>query len=659
MKKTLLLLLCSMLLTNVYAIRRYVNINATGADNGTSWDDAFVSLQDALAASAYGDEIFVAAGTYKPTVTTDRTIAFQITHYLKIYGGFNGTETLLSQRQPEVNITILSGDIGTSAVTDNSYHVVSVENLTNTSTVLEGFTITGGYGGESGGGIYMDAAILNLKKCILTGNQAVSGGAIAHHTSGLLRLISCSLHNNTATEQGGGLYVTAAGTSAITESSFNWNQARTGGALHLAGGLATIINSVIAGNTATEAGSAISFDQTGSLNLYTCLLVGNYSGTGNTVYSHPDAVGEQLLQNCTITGNDQVDTGAGTTVLRLSHGSALENCIIYGNTASSQIADTGITVDACLLPPGDEATTLPSNISGNPLFVLPAPATSAPFDTTGLDYHLTLLSPAIDHGNNENTQFAVDFDLLPRIQNDVVDIGIYESAYCASAEISISPAISDNSICIGDALTVSISGGAEHSWSTGSTDPSVTLSETGFYTVIVADAAGCRAEFEVQLSVYSNPEPVLLPTGGHLVTGDFASYQWSFNGTPIPGATTASLAPASGDGAYAVTVTNLAGCSGTSAEFSYYLGLEEAGSAAISIAPNPVAENRVLHISSSGNQPDDLQICLSDVSGKVHLLLPAAGLPQQIDLSGLKPGIYFVEILNLRSVVKKAKLFLL
>jgi hypothetical protein len=89
----------------------YVNAAATGANNGTSWANAYTSLQTAVGTGGAGDELWVAAATYKPTPTTDRTISFALKNGLGVYGGFNGTETMRSQRNPAVNVTTLSGDI--------------------------------------------------------------------------------------------------------------------------------------------------------------------------------------------------------------------------------------------------------------------------------------------------------------------------------------------------------------------------------------------------------------------------------------------------------------------------------------------------------------------------------------------------------------------
>ena len=44
----------------------YVNKSATGANNGSTWADASANLQAMIDASAPGDEVWVAAGTFIP-----------------------------------------------------------------------------------------------------------------------------------------------------------------------------------------------------------------------------------------------------------------------------------------------------------------------------------------------------------------------------------------------------------------------------------------------------------------------------------------------------------------------------------------------------------------------------------------------------------------
>ncbi len=76
----------------------YVDAAATGASDGSSWTDAYTDLQAALAAAVATDEIWVAAGTYRPTVAPDRTISIALKNGVGVSGGFDGTETQRDQR---------------------------------------------------------------------------------------------------------------------------------------------------------------------------------------------------------------------------------------------------------------------------------------------------------------------------------------------------------------------------------------------------------------------------------------------------------------------------------------------------------------------------------------------------------------------------------
>ena len=213
---------------------RYVDQNvAGGLGTGTSWANAFPTLQQALAVSQTGDAIWVAAGVYKPTNGVNRTVSFNLVDGVQLYGGFTGLETALEQRNPEVNETILSGDIGMPNInTDNSYHVIHGKGLGG-STVLDGFIVTDGYSyGEFtsdpldglGAGILLEGApsVTNsrpyINHCRFERNFAYLGGALCTtwedpddpgQGKNLVNpvLVNCEFNNNRAYLYGGAIYL--------------------------------------------------------------------------------------------------------------------------------------------------------------------------------------------------------------------------------------------------------------------------------------------------------------------------------------------------------------------------------------------------------------------------------------------------------------------
>ncbi|HCY82091.1 MAG TPA: hypothetical protein DHV22_11060, partial [Xanthomarina gelatinilytica] len=100
--KRLLHLAFLLLACNSFAQIIYVNANASGTNDGTTWENAYANLQDALS-DASGNVIWVAAGTYKPTTNNDQTIAFVVPNNVNLFGGFKGTETHINQRNWNAN----------------------------------------------------------------------------------------------------------------------------------------------------------------------------------------------------------------------------------------------------------------------------------------------------------------------------------------------------------------------------------------------------------------------------------------------------------------------------------------------------------------------------------------------------------------------------
>lgn len=147
----------------------FVDQNVTGgANDGTSWVNAYRTIQDALAYAGMNDYIWMAKGSYSP----DHDAAFLV-HYdsIKIIGGFAGWETHLSERDFAKNQTILRE------------HGESVVINTNADGILwDGFIIEGG-NTSSGGGIYNNKSSVVIANSIIRNNAAERGGGIYNNSS--------------------------------------------------------------------------------------------------------------------------------------------------------------------------------------------------------------------------------------------------------------------------------------------------------------------------------------------------------------------------------------------------------------------------------------------------------------------------------------------
>ncbi len=141
----------------------YVAQSASGARNGGSWTDAYLSLRDAMTTAGCNniDTIYLAEGTYLPS--NQRDTSFILPSNLTIKGGYaNGG----GSRDPLTYLSILSGDIGaTGDNTDNSFHVIFADG-TVVNTTLDGLIIENGQA-DGGGEDNLGSAIYNLGQLTL------------------------------------------------------------------------------------------------------------------------------------------------------------------------------------------------------------------------------------------------------------------------------------------------------------------------------------------------------------------------------------------------------------------------------------------------------------------------------------------------------------
>jgi hypothetical protein len=401
---------------------------ATGANNGSSWVNAFQGkdgLQAALLAAAAGDQIWVAQGLYRPSSTGSRDDSFRLRIGVEIYGGFDGTELTLGERDPAAHVTILSGDLaGDDAqglLGENSFHVLH-GNASNSSAVLDGFTVTGGNANGSGSNRDRGGAILcvigaspTVRQCLFTANRCTFGGGAGYvNNSSAPSFTDCTFENNLGGSFGGAFDMASNVSASFERCTFRGNSAARAGALEIFGSSPVrVSNSLFHGNTSTGGGGGGAlFVSTSNAQIRNCTIVGN-SATANAAGGILATGGMPLFVNCVVAGN----TGAGGA-----------------SGAAAQISPATLNVTYTLTEAGYVGT---GNVAAVAVFETCA---TTPF-------RLQPGSPGVDGGSNAGVAAGATLDLagqprfvdLPTVPDTgagvgaLVDMGAYESAVDCNA----------------------------------------------------------------------------------------------------------------------------------------------------------------------------------------------------------------------------------
>ncbi|OIN59893.1 beta strand repeat-containing protein [Arsenicibacter rosenii] len=267
----------------------YVTPTGAGANDGSSWANALpgAQLAQALSTACANTTFLVGSGLYKPTTGTDQTASFTVASGVQVYGGYvvsGNTATRETFVVGTPGSTTFSGDIGTSASTDNSYQVIQIVGTT-AGTRLDGIVITAGCSNalNSGGGIYSTGASYTLANATLTDNAANQGGAVFMQ-GGNLFVTGTSITRNTANMDGGALYFTDAATFVVDNSSLSDNRSSNsnGGAVYTAGSLTvSVTSSTIGQNSAPYDGGAFRVNGSVVLAMTGSKVFGNASVSSN------------------------------------------------------------------------------------------------------------------------------------------------------------------------------------------------------------------------------------------------------------------------------------------------------------------------------------------------------------------------------------------
>mgnify|MGYP000341982232 CR=1 FL=1 len=420
---TCIVSICSIIICEADTI--YVTQTGAGSLNGSSWANAAsgTNLQNIIDSANSGDEIWVACGTYTPSLVGNRAISYSMRNNVAIYGGFQGTETSLPERNFSCgSCSILSGEIGIPGDnTDNTFTIIENVDLNDTA-ILDGFVISDANDDRSitnsgqglGGGMHnngLGATGLcspTIRNCIFSNNSAgFGGGAFNNGYNGgnsEPNYINCVFYQNHATIAAGGMDsygVNGNASPTLVNTLFYENTSDNNvGAMYAWGGNAN-------GNSHPT--------------LINCAFINNHANNGYA--------GAFIADNRDTTGGAASGSSSVT----------LQNCIVWGNTSTtiapqffvngtadvfatySDIDLTGQTVPHIISGSGT------GNITQNPQFINinnPQGGDSCWFTSDdGLQFQSS--SPCIDAGINNNI-YSTDIAGNDRISNSQVDIGLYE-----------------------------------------------------------------------------------------------------------------------------------------------------------------------------------------------------------------------------------------
>jgi predicted outer membrane repeat protein len=484
----LMTLLCSY--TAVTGKVIYVDADApVGINDGSSWENAYLCLQDALAETEPNvdiepnNEIRVANGIYKPdrrttygpdsrrSITSSgdwlETFVIDSVTMKGGYAGFGARNP--DERDIDLCETILSGDLyGNDTDVDspddlwnepsrveNSFHVVTCSGR----VAIDGFTITGGNANESsnqqnnakGGGLFQRGQA-QISNCTFTKNSALFSGGGIYNSRGELSLTNCTFAMNLAGSTGGGGIYNNQSDISLSNCTFvdNATQFGYGGGIYSSDSDPNLNNCIFIENTADNGGGI--YNRYSSPTFINCVFIKNTAGMGAGIANFNRSQNNPTLRNCLFTGNRSRSIGGG--IYNYWGELILTNCTFAWNSADegnalacrSDNERRIATLTNCILWDGGNEiwnnelsimNVFYSNIQGgwfgegnideNPQFV----------DMLGMDYRtgtedddlrLSSTSPCVDAGdpNYVPEPDETDLDGNRRIINSRVDMGAYE-----------------------------------------------------------------------------------------------------------------------------------------------------------------------------------------------------------------------------------------
>jgi len=261
------------------------------------------TIHEAIDEATAGDTIEVPVGTY--TDDSNRDV------------DFNGKAITLRSENPDDPAIVAATIIDCNGTAEDPHRGFYFHSGEDANSILEGFTITNGYGPNepfgastysAGGAIYCISSSPTIRNCVFANNYSHYWGGGMWFDNSHAVIEDCIFQDNVALDTGGGLY-NRSSSITLKHCQFVDNSADYGGGIYTIDGASSVRNTLFIGNLAAINGGALRNKRVAS-----------------------------TISNCTFFDN-QAPAGAAVHNV-LSEGTTITNCILWGNP------DTGIEGDA-------------------------------------------------------------------------------------------------------------------------------------------------------------------------------------------------------------------------------------------------------------------------------------------------------------------------
>ncbi|MCL2146932.1 MAG: right-handed parallel beta-helix repeat-containing protein [Synergistaceae bacterium] len=302
----------------------YVTVDGAGNMDGTSWENAARDLKGLIDNLNGNADIWVAKGVYSPGTGSEDT--FSLKKGLKIYGGFDGTESVLEERDTKKNAVFLDG----GKISRKVPVVTARSGATSDDTRLDCITITGGVNITNGGGLFVEINSNPLiTECVFTDNMAHigGGGLYIYYSSPIIQ--NCTFAGNKTLDENGGGVINYYASPIFGNCVFQNNEAVYGGGLFNYGSITEVVNCTFSDNRSSFRGAGMSnFDST--------VVVSGGAFTGN----HGEEYGGGMhnedsraeIRNC-VFSNNRASPGNGGGIASLNSSVEIAECKFTMNEA--------------------------------------------------------------------------------------------------------------------------------------------------------------------------------------------------------------------------------------------------------------------------------------------------------------------------------------